>query len=270
MTQTVKSISANNLNLRINITGSKDELKELSKTFNDMMNRIEEAYNKQQQFVSDASHELRTPIAVIQGYANMLKRWGKNDPKVMQESIDAIANEAENIKDLVEKLLFIARSDKNTLKLQKEEFDLNELLVEVIKETEMIDDKHTFSQEVTGKILIFADKSRVKQTLRIIIDNSIKYTLEQGKISIKSATENDYAIISIIDNGIGISKEDLDNIFNRFYRSDKSRTKVNEGYGLGLYIAKIIVLRHKGKIKVRSKVDEGTEFKVYLPLGRLE
>lgn len=266
MTQTVKNISAQNLTLRISVADSKDELKELTRAFNEMMNEIEDAYTKQQQFVSDASHELRTPISVIQGYANMLNRWGKNDPKVMQESIDAIINESDNMKDLVEKLLFIARNDKNTLKLNVEEFNLNELILEVQKETEMIDNNHMYECFLDNVLLVSADKNSIKQVLRIIIDNAIKYTPSQGKIILKTTVEDGYAIISIADTGIGISKDELTHIFDRLYRSDKSRTKEKAGHGLGLYIAKIIVLRHKGKIKVKSKENLGTEFQVYLPL----
>ena len=120
MTQTVKDISEKNLNLRLNVSGSKNELKELALTFNEMMNRIEDYYNRQRQFVSDASHELRTPIAVIQGYTVMLDRWGKNDKGILQESITAIKNESENMNELIDKLLFLARHDKSTFVFEKE------------------------------------------------------------------------------------------------------------------------------------------------------
>ncbi|MDP4116491.1 MAG: ATP-binding protein [Bacteroidota bacterium] len=267
MAKAIRKISSSNLSLRINVSDSKNELKELSIAFNKMMDDIEYSYNNQQQFVSDASHELRTPIAVIQGYANMLNRWGKEDPKVMQESIDAISNESENMKDLVEKLLFIVRSDSDRLTLQNEDFDLSELAREIMKETQMIDNNHIFEQNIQNSTLINADRNRIKQALRIIVDNAIKYTPPNGKITINSMVEKNYAIISISDTGVGISKQDIDHIFDRFYRSDKSRTREKGGHGLGLNIAKIIVLKHKGKIKVKSKVDEGTEFRIFLPIS---
>jgi signal transduction histidine kinase len=137
MNETLKNISQHNLSLRINVTNTKDELKELTKTINDMMDRIETAYNGQQQFVSDASHELRTPISVIQGYANMLNRWGKDDPKILQESIDAIINESDKMKDLVEKLLFLSRHDKKTLKLEKKRFNMRPVVEDMVKETKL-------------------------------------------------------------------------------------------------------------------------------------
>lgn len=265
MTETVKGISKNNLNLRLNVGGSKNELKELAITFNDMMNRIEEDYNKQKQFVSDASHELRTPIAVIHGYVDMLNRWGKNEREVLEESINAIKNESENMNDLVEKLLFLARNDKGTLLLQKDEFSLTEMLIETVKETQIIDSSHRIEYDIKKEISVLADRKRIKQAVRIFMDNALKYTPRKGKITVTLGSENRHASINIRDTGIGMKKDELQHIFDRFYRSDKSRTKEKGGHGLGLAIGKIIVLGHNGKIKVRSKPGEGSEFIILLP-----
>ncbi len=267
MTRTVKHISERNLTLRLNVSGSKNELKELALTFNEMMNRIEDQYNRQKQFVSDASHELRTPIAVIQGYVSMLDRWGKNDQEVLQESIAAIKNEADNMNELIDKLLFLARHDNNTFELQKEEFSMTEMLSEIVKETQIIDPSHRFAFDINTELSICGDKNRLKQALRIFIDNAIKYTPAHGEIAIKLGKENRYITVSIKDTGIGMTEEDLKYIFDRFYRSDKSRTKEKGGHGLGLAIAKIIILGHKGKIKVRSRVGEGSEFIIMLEQG---
>lgn len=264
MTQTVKDISENNLNLRLNISGSKNELKELALTFNEMMNRIEDQYNRQKQFVSDASHELRTPIAVIQGYTVMLDRWGKDDKEILQESIGAIKNEAENMNELIDKLLFIARHDNTTLVFQKEEFSLSEMLLETVKETQIIDSSHTINCNINQEVSLFADKNRIKQAIRIFIDNAIKYTPIEGKITISLVKEGKIIEVSIKDSGAGMTQEELEHIFDRFYRSDQSRTKEKGGHGLGLSIAKIIILGHHGKIKVKSKVGEGSEFTILL------
>lgn len=264
MTQIVKDISEQNLNLRINVSGSKNELKELALTFNEMMNRLEDQYNRQKQFVSDASHELRTPIAVIQGYADMLDRWGKNDTEVLQESVTAIRNEAVSMQELIEKLLFLARHDNSTLELQKEEFSLSEMLQEIVRETEIIDTEHKITLEINQEISIVADRARLKQAFRIFLDNALKYTPMNGVITVKAYKENDRTEVSIKDNGIGMNQEELRHIFDRFYRSDQSRTKAKGGYGLGLAIAKIIVLGHNGKIRVKSKTGEGSEFIIIL------
>lgn len=265
MTEITRTITVNNINTRLDIKDAQDELKELSQTFNEMMDRIEEGYKSQQQFVSDASHELRTPIAVIKGYVNMLDRWGKNDRAVLEESISAIKNETENMQDLIEKLLFIARSDKGTLMFTKEDFKISVILNEIEKETKMIDTKHKLYFQFYNDANIYGDRKRIKQAVRIIIDNAIKFTPEGGYIMISSFIEDDYSIIKVEDTGIGIEKKDLEKIFDRLYRAEQSRSREIGGYGLGLSIAKIIVLGHKGKIRVKSTVGKGSEFSIMLP-----
>lgn len=266
MTEIAKTISVNNINTRLDPKDMQDELQELSHTFNDMMDRIEEGYKSQQQFVSDASHELRTPIAVIKGYANMLDRWGKNDKNVLEESIQAIKNESDNMQDLIEKLLFIARNDKQTLKYNKVDFNISEILLEIEKESTMIDTNHKYKFEFVNDAHIYADKKRIKQAIRIFIENAVKFTPKGGNISIYGYKEEGMYAISIVDDGIGIDKKDLPKIFDRLYRAEESRNREIGGHGLGLSIAKIIILGHKGKIKVRSKLGTGSEFIIYLPI----
>ncbi|MDW5298990.1 MAG: HAMP domain-containing sensor histidine kinase [Sedimentibacter sp.] len=265
MTEITKTITVNNINTRLDIKGTQDELKELSQTFNEMMDRIEEGYKTQQQFVSDASHELRTPIAVIKGYVNMLDRWGKNDKAVLEESISAIKNETESMQDLIEKLLFIARSDKSTLTYTKEDFKISLILNEIEKETKMIDSKHKLYFKFYEDANIYGDIKRIKQAIRILIDNAMKFTPQDGYIMVSSFIQDDYYVIKIEDTGIGIEKKDLEKIFERLYRAEQSRSKEIGGHGLGLSIAKIIVLGHKGKIKVKSTLGKGSEFSILLP-----
>jgi len=264
MTRMTREIKAQNLNLRLNVTNAKDELKNLVITFNEMMDRIENAYNKQNQFVSDASHELRTPISVIQGYARMLERWGKEDPEVLAESIEAIRNESENMRELVDKLLFIARNDKDTLNLTMEVFSLSEMMDELVKETRMVDQDHTVECSIDQDIYMNGDRNRIKQAMRIFIDNAQKYTQSGKTIEIILKNSGNTATLSVKDSGCGISTKDLNNIFDRFYRADESRDRNKGGHGLGLSIAKIIVLRHGGKIKVKSKPGEGSVFSIML------
>ncbi|MGY0373257.1 ATP-binding protein [Clostridium sp. JNZ J1-5] len=264
MTKTVKKISVEALDTRLNISGSKDELKELAETFNAMIDRIQQSYEQQNQFVSDASHELRTPISVIQGYANLLDRWGKNDKNVLDESITAIKSESENMKNLIESLLFLARGDKHSQKVEKEEFYLNELIDEIVKETRLIDKKHKILCESNMKVSIMADRKLLKEALRVFIDNSVKFTPENGVIKLNTKLEKKYIVIIIEDTGIGIPKEDLPNIFNRFYRADKARAKNTGGNGLGLSIAKWIIGKHNGQIIVESQLEKGTKISILL------
>mgnify|MGYP000955458349 FL=1 len=265
MTEITKTITVNNINTRLDVKGTQDELKELSQTFNEMMDRIEGGYKTQQQFVSDASHELRTPIAVIKGYVNMLDRWGKNDKSVLEESIEAIKNETDNMQDLIEKLLFIARSDRSTLNFTKEDFKISSILNEIEKETKMIDSKHKLYFKFYDDATIYGDKMRIKQAVRILVDNAMKYTPQGEYIMVSGYIQDDYYVIKVEDTGIGIQKNDLDKIFDRLYRAEQSRSKQIGGHGLGLSIAKIIVLGHKGKIKVKSTPSKGSEFSLLFP-----
>ncbi|MBU3217686.1 HAMP domain-containing histidine kinase [Clostridium estertheticum] len=266
MTKATRAISINALEKRLDVSTSHDELKQLAETFNEMLNRIQNSYEMQNQFVSDASHELRTPIAVIQGYANMLYRWGKDDKAVLDESISAIKSESYNMQQLVEKLLFLARSDKKTQKVYKEDFCINELINEIIKETKLIDVSHEISSDINEELSIYADKNLLKQALRIFIDNSIKYTPIGGTIKLNSYIKKSNLTIEIIDTGIGIAKDDLPHIFTRFYRCDKSRAKESGGTGLGLSISKWIIGKHNGSILVESKIEMGTKITIGLPM----
>ncbi|MHC6180148.1 sensor histidine kinase [Clostridium sp. JNZ X4-2] len=268
MNETVKEISINDLGRRIDVKGSKNELKDLAKTFNEMLDRIQNSVEQQNQFISDASHELRTPISVIQGYANLLDRWGKDDRSVLEESIASIKSEAENMKELVEKLLFLARGDKNTQKVEKENFMLNELIDDLIKETRLIDKDHIIKSDYNDKIDISADRKLMKEAFRIFIDNSIKYTPSGGTVMLDSYLKDNAAVIVVSDTGIGISEEDIPRIFDRFYRADKSRTKSSGGTGLGLSIARWIIDRHNGKIDIWSQVDIGTVIKITIPISK--
>jgi two-component system sensor histidine kinase ArlS len=194
----------------------------------------------------------------------MLDRWGKDDREVLQESIDAIKNESENMKELIDKLLFLARHDKENFVLQKEGFSLTEILREIARETQMIDSDHNISFDIESEASIYADKNRIKQALRIFIDNAIKYTPSKGDINVTLGHADGYHTISIKDTGIGMTQEELEHIFDRFYRTEESRNKEKGGHGLGLAIAKIIILGHGGKIKVKSKPGVGTEFIIML------
>lgn len=266
MTKAAEKMSANNLSDRINLAGTKNEFKDLAAVINRMLDRIERSYNSQKQFVSDASHELRTPIAVIQGYANMLERWGKTDTSVLDEGITAITQETASMKELVERLLFLARHDKKSLLLEMEHFDPSEIIFTVFRDAQLLSAAHQFELKADQHCTINGDKGMLKQLLRILVDNAIKYTPSGGKITLSMKVEAAECIISVQDTGQGISKEELARIFDRFYRSDKARKVQNGGHGLGLSIARIIVSAHGGVITVRSKEDAGTTFFVRLPL----
>lgn len=265
ITDMAATLSASNLSNRINLEGTKNELKDLANVINTMLDRIERSYNSQKQFVSDASHELRTPIAVIQGYINMLQRWGKDDQEVLDEGITAIAQETASMKDLVESLLFLARHDKKTLMMEMERFDPCDLVAELHKEAAMVTPENHFICQPMDHTIIEADRNMIKQVMRILCDNAVKYTPKGGTITMGVESYPGGCTLILSDNGPGISREELPKIFDRFYRSDSARKAESGGHGLGLSIARIIIIAHGGKIRVRSKVGEGTTFCVVLP-----
>jgi len=262
----LEGINAARLDTRIPVDETQEELKSLARAINSMLDRVSESYRAQVRFVSDASHELRTPISVIQGYANLLDRWGKNDEKTLQESITAIKEEAAGMKELVEQLLFLARGDNNTIMLQPEPFSLGELIQEVAAETRMLDAAHEYQTE-PGDVTINADRALIKQALRILVDNAVKYTDAGGRITLIAESDGDLARLAVRDNGIGISPENIPRIFDRFYRADASRARATGGAGLGLSIANWITARHGGHIEVMSREGLGTKITLVLPKG---
>jgi len=262
---TISNIDATKLDKRLSVDGTQRELVDLANAINSMLNRIDEAYRSQVRFVSDASHELRTPISVIQGYVNLLDRWGKNDEATLQEAIDAIKSESESMKELIEQLLFLARGDNETLRLDLETFDCSEMMEEIFRETQMIDPLHTFRVKSNAQAFVTADRQLLKQALRILIDNSIKYTPAQGEIAVSVTSEDQMIHISVQDNGIGIDPQNLPHIFDRFFRSDESRARKTGGSGLGLAIMKWIIDRHSGTVEVISRKEIGTRTTIILP-----
>lgn len=266
MSEAANMLNGNNLSSkRLNVEGTKNELKDLAETINNMLDRIEISYESQKQFVSDASHELRTPIAVIQGYVNMVDRWGKDDPFVMDEAIEAIKEETQNMKELVEKLLFLSRHDKKTLKLKKEVFNMRDLVDELLKETTMVATNRVVESDALENALVYGDRQSLKQAIRVFVDNAIKYSEDGDKINISCRNDKTKCIVCVSDTGIGMKEKDIQNIFERFYRAEDVRDKSINGHGLGLSIAKLIIQKHTGIIRVRSKYMEGTSFTVELP-----
>lgn len=267
--QTAERISIEDLSQRIDTSGPDDEMKELAETFNSMISRLENSFQKQNQFISDASHELRTPISVIQGYANLINLWGKSDPTVLEESIQSILAETEHMSQLIKKLLFLAKSDQNRIPVQKEQFCLNELVKEVVKEMEITTEtKRNIIIKEQKTVEIYADSSMIKQLLWIHCENALKYTKQNDSITFHIYEQCEYGCVDVQDNGVGMNEEDVTRIFDRFYRADKSRNKEIPGTGLGLSIAKWIAESNDGKISVESELEKGTIFHNAFPLKK--
>lgn len=260
-------ITINNLEEeRLNVNGIQNELKDIAVTINKMLDRLEISYETQKQFVSDASHELRTPIAVIQGYVNMLDRWGAKDAEVLAESVEAIKNESKSMHELVEKLLFLSRHDKKTLKLNKKKFNIGKMIAGMVKEIQMVAKNRNVETLDMESVIMYGDSQTIKEAIRVLVENAIKYTEDGDTIYIGCEKQEKNCVITIADTGIGMEQKDLDNMFQRFYRADKVRNGSISGHGLGLSIAKLIVLKHVGTIQVKSQYTRGTCFRIILPL----
>lgn len=264
----ISSLSPDASDIRIS-TGDKD-LQSIEVALNNLLARMQESKRQQTRFVSDASHELRTPISVIQGYVNMLDRWGKEDESVLEESIEALKHESEHMKELVEQLLFLARGDSGRNTLKRTQFDLSEVMKEVWEESMMIDDKHRYVYDTAPDdvcpVMLYADPAMIKQSIRIFVQNAAKYSSSGDVIKLTVRQEGKTIQYMVQDEGIGMQSSDVVHIFERFYRSDEARNENTGGSGLGLSIAKWIVDAHDGTIEVLSRPDFGTRFTVSFPI----
>lgn len=232
---------------------------------NNLIHRMKESQRQQARFVSDASHELRTPISVIQGYVNMLDRWGKTDPAILEESIEALKNESEHMKELIEQLLFLARGDSGRNTLHKTTVDLKQVMYEVWEESVMIDASHVYEldiNETEPDCTVEGDPAMLKQSIRIFVQNAGKYSGKGDTIRLAVGHQGSQVYYLVQDEGIGMKQNDIVHIFERFYRSDKARSSDTGGSGLGLSIAKWIIDAHNGQIQVLSRPEIGTRFTV--------
>lgn len=250
---------------RIPLEGTEtDEIGSLILAFNQTLARLEQLFHGQRRFLADVSHELRTPLTVIKGNIGLIRRVGADE-----ESLESIDDEVDRLSRLVGDLLLLAQAETGKIPLNLQPIDLDSLLLEVFQQMRVLaGDRLQIHLVEIDQIQIQGDRDRLKQVLLNIGGNAIQYTPLNGKIQISLSREGGQARILFTDTGAGISAEDLPHVFERFYRSQKSRTREKEGgYGLGLSIAYWIVRHHGGHIDVKSKEGQGTTFAIWLPLA---
>lgn len=226
--------------------------------------QLSENFLRQQRFVNDVSHELRTPLTIIRGYIDLLEISGMDDPELFKEAVTSIKNSAQNMQNLVESLLFLARADQGRQPLTKVPIDLDELL------KKFVESYHSPRVKVSKlpHCRILADADFIKKMFSAFLDNALRYSTPDTPVKIELTTAGGTAILKFIDKGIGISAEDKEKIFDKFYRTDKARTRLSDSensVGLGLSIAKWIAERHDIKISVKSKLGEGSTFTLTIP-----
>ncbi len=274
ITDTVHSIQAGgDLSSRVGLPAyrnDKDEIYQLASTFDDMLERLEDSFESEKRFSDDASHELRTPLAVIMAQCEYAMKSG-NSPEETHEALEVIYGESRRMSDLINKLLLMARSDKGTLAVNYETVNVSELTEMVIISHEMYASENdiTITADIEPDIIAEVDESMFIRIWDNLLSNSIKYSKEKGNIEISLAAGSGTLTGRIRDNGIGISPENLDKIWKRFYQVDPSRNDSGSA-GLGLSIVNLIIVQHGGTITADSKLGEWTEIKFTLPLNQSE
>lgn len=254
---------ARDLSRRIEVKGPRDEIGRLTEAINGMLGRIEAMFDRQRQFLADVSHELRTPLTTIRGEIDLMQRSGLADP----EGLDAVRGEAERMSRLVGDLLLLARADGD-VSLQRAPVELDTLLLDVYRQAlTLAGDAHTVLLGHEDAATVLGDRDRLKQLLLNLVENALAYTPRGCTVTLALYRDAQTARILVTDNGPGIPAEDLERIFDRFYRVDKSRARTGGGAGLGLSIVLWIAQAHGGRVEVDSLPNVGTTFTVHLPLA---
>lgn len=268
MNETMSNVRQEGFHERVQFHDNQDEIATLMKMFNKMMDQVERSFLQQRQFVEDASHELRTPIAIIEGHLGMLRRWGKNDPAVLEESLQTSIQELARLKGLVQELLVLTRAEHVEVDEDVALHDPDRAVSHMVKKFAMIQPAFTIEQELAplaGKILAISEE-HLEQVLLILLDNAVKYSGENRRVRIRAKVQGNVACMEIIDDGIGIPEQDLPYVMDRLYRVDKARNSGESGHGLGLAIAKRLLARYNGSITVQSVEQKGTTVTVLVPL----
>ena len=262
---TMNEIKEKGFNARAEVSGFNDEIDKMKIVFNSMMDDLEDAFEDQSRFVSDASHELKTPLTALQGHLNLIKRWGKNDKERLEKSIDICLNEVERLKKIVNDMLLLSKTEKEEVDLSKiDEINPKIIVEEVIEHYNVLNPDVKYITSIEDNIKMKIDPNDLKQLLIIFIDNSIKYNNKENiEIEIKLRHLDNKVNLEIKDNGMGIPKDELNNVMKRFYKVDKSRVK-NNSFGIGLSIASRIVNNYNGKISIDSELDKYTTISIYI------
>jgi len=269
VTEAAQGITADNLTRRLPFGNYKDELSQMVACLNQMLDRLEKSFRRIRQFSGDASHELRTPLTILRGETEVTLRWAKTTDE-FRDMLRSNMEEIDRMERIIESLLTLAKSEVGELTLEMKQLSLSDMVQELYLQSRILCEAKQIEVEmdlkVEEEVRIRGDELRLRQMFLNLISNAIKYTPEGGELKIALAQDNGFAVIDIIDSGIGMHAEHLAHIFDRFYRVDKARNRMDGGTGLGLAIVKWIAEAHGGSITVASEVDKGSSFSVRLPI----
>jgi two-component system, OmpR family, heavy metal sensor histidine kinase CusS len=266
--QSAEKIGVQDLSHRLTVPEAKDELRRLTETVNAMLSRIELSVSRIQQFTADASHDLRTPLALIRTNAELALRRPRTESEY-RETLERILGASEETTQLIEALLTLARADLGAAQLHFDHVALTPVLCKSARKASVLalEKGVAFSESLAEEpLLVRADAAALERLLLALLENAVKYTPSGGRVQLRSLSDGEFAVLTIEDTGIGISAEDLPRIFDRFFRADQARSREVPGSGLGLSIAHWIVAAHNGSIEVTSRLGQGSVFRVLLPL----
>ncbi len=267
MIHTAYQITGENLNSRIHVPDTKDEIQRLAETFNEMLERLSRAFAFQQHFIQDVAHEFKTPLTILKGYLEVALKKARS-PQEYESLLASNLEEINKLTRITNDLLTLARFDSRQIQLDLVSCDLCRLIEDVVSDIRVLAEQKKIRLSIACReaLVVSVDESQVKRVFLNILDNAIKYTAAGGEVTLALDKEAGFAKIRISDTGSGIPSEDLPYIFDRFYRVDKARSSPG-GFGLGLSITKSILEAHRGAIGVESVFGKGTTFMIRLPLG---
>lgn len=266
----IASINEDNIDSkRLIIPKKNDEFAVVSQQFNELLDKISFYISQQKHFVEDVSHELRTPVAIVEGHLKLLNRWGKDDPEVLEESLEASLAEIKRMKTLVQEMLDLSRAPQVREQYKDATTEVVDTLTQIVSNFKVLYPDFTFVFDIDSKADLLSPiyRNHFEQVIIILLDNAVKYSTNRKEIIVSLSTVADQVEIGIQDFGMGLSEEDKKKVFSRFYRVDKARSRERGGNGLGLSIAKELIEGYNGSISLTSHLDQGTVFKVKLPIA---
>lgn len=264
ITDKAATISSTNLDQRLPETGQKDELDNLAQTFNNLFSRLKSDFDRERSFTSNVSHELKTPVAVILGQANLLRRWGKNDSAQLDKSLNTILQETHSMDSIISNLLQLSKLESGKIVPDCQEVDLTKLFARLSEEFISLNKNLKIIYDEHASTTVFTDAELLHQVFVALISNSNKFIPENPVIELKCIQNQDFTRIEVCDNGPGFEKQILPHIFERFYRGDSSHNRSAGGSGLGLSIAKAIINSLNGEITAENAKNGGALISITL------
>jgi heavy metal sensor kinase len=264
-----KTITSQNLSERLSPRGTGDEMDDLIGTINGMIARLESSFKRMAEFTADASHELKTPLCALRGEAELLLSKERTTEDY-QEGLAHFVERFDQVNRMINDLILLSKSDSSQVELNRVPLRLDLLIQDIGNLFQILAEQKNVALRIDPcqETVVMGDKMRLQQLFTNLIDNAVKFTPERGSIRIRVEKDRDFVKVKVVDTGMGIPKEEQENIFKRFYRVDKSRSKEIGGVGLGLSIAEWIAQAHLGKIEVESELNKGSTFTVYLPIQK--